>query len=109
MSTLIGRILGNITTRIMFIIYITIILLTGFFIVFGYYNQLSLQEERQYDKLKAIVSSVSLAIDGNEFEMMMKDHPGKDDIKTIDQNHVYHTINDKLSKAVTENELNSPM
>ncbi len=93
----------------MFIIYITIILLTGFFIVFGYYNQMNLQEERQYDKLKAIVSSVSLAIDGNEFEMMMKDHPGKDDIKTIEQNHVYHAINDKLSKAVTENELNSPM
>jgi serine phosphatase RsbU (regulator of sigma subunit) len=109
MSTLLGRILGNITTRIMFIIYITIIVLTGFFIVFGYYNQLDLQEDRQYDKLKAIVSSVSLAIDGNEFEMMMHDHPNKDDIKTIDQNHVYHAINDKLSKAVAENELNSPM
>jgi hypothetical protein len=93
----------------MFIIYITIILVTGFFIVFGYYNQLSLQEERQYDKLKAIVTSVALGIDGNEYAYMMSDNPNKDDIKTLDQNLIYHHINKKLAQAVSDNQLNSPM
>jgi serine phosphatase RsbU (regulator of sigma subunit) len=93
----------------MFIIYITIILVTGFFIVFGYYNQLSLQEERQYDKLKAIVTSVALGIDGNEYAYMMSDNPNKDDIKSLDQNLIYHHINKKLSHAVSDNQLNSPM
>jgi serine phosphatase RsbU (regulator of sigma subunit) len=93
----------------MFIIYITIILVTGFFIVFGYYNQLSLQEERQYDKLKAIVTSVALGIDGNEYAYMMSDNPNKDDITALDQNMVYYHINKKLSQAVSDNQLNSPM
>lgn len=93
----------------MFIIYITIILVTSFFIVFGYYNQLSLQEERQYDKLKAIVTSMALGIDGNEYQLMMSDHPKKDDIKALDQNQVYHHINRQLSQAVIDNQLNSPM
>lgn len=109
MSTLLSRILGNITTRIMFVIYVTIILVTGFFIVFGYYNQLSLQEERQYDKLKAIVTSMALSIDGDEHDLMMKDYPNKGDISALEQNVVYHDINTKLGSAVRNNNLNSAM
>lgn len=109
MSSLISRILGNITTRIMFIIYITIILVTGFFIIFGYYNQLGLQEERQYDKLKAIVTSLALGIDGDQYHQMMTQHASRDAITTIDQDSVYHHINDQLAQAVKQNELNSPM
>ena len=109
MSNIFSRILGNISTRIMFIIYITIILLTCFFIVFGYYNQLSLQEERQYDKLKAIVTSLAGNIDGDKFHQMMVENPGKRDIATIDQNQIYQQINKKLGQAVTDNGLNSAM
>ena len=93
----------------MFIIYVTIILLTCFFIVFGYYNQLALQEERQYDKLKAVVSAMAVNIDGDEFNLMMDDHPNKGDIVSIDQNIVYHEINRKLGQAVADNNLNSAM
>ena len=93
----------------MFIIYITIILLTGFFIIFGYYNQLSLQEERQYDKLKAVVSAMAVNIDGDEFNQMMNSHPNKGDIATIDQDSVYQKINKKLGQAVADNNLNSAM
>jgi len=93
----------------MFIIYVTIILLTCFFIVFGYYNQLALQEERQYDKLKAVVSAMAVNIDGDEFNLMMDDHPNKGDIVSIDQNVVYHEINRKLGQAVADNNLNSAM
>ena len=109
MSRLLSRILGNITTRIMFVIYVTIILVTGFFIVFGYYNQLSLQEERQYDKLKAIVTSMALSIDGDEHSLMMTDHPNKGDISSLEQNIVYNEINYKLGTAVKDNDLNSAM
>ncbi|MEX2483577.1 MAG: SpoIIE family protein phosphatase [Brumimicrobium sp.] len=109
MSNLLSKILGNITTRIMFIIYITIILVTGFFIVFGYYNQLSLQEERQYDKLQAIVTSIAVNLNGDAIEEMMNKHPNKGDIKDVEQDSIYQTINTKLSKAVKLNNLNSAM
>jgi hypothetical protein len=86
---------------------VTIILLTSFFIIFGYYNQLSLQEARQYDRLTAIVSSLEIAIDGDEHEQMMHDFPEKDDIKTNDENNCYHTINQTLSAAAKANGINS--
>ena len=109
MNSLLRRILGNISTRIMLIIYVTIILVTGFFIVFGYYNQLSLQEERQYDKLKAIVTSLAINIDGDAHQRMMLDHRSKGDISTLDEDSTYAAINKVLHQAVADNGLNSAM
>ena len=68
MSTIISKILQNISTRIIFIIYLLIVLTTGFFLTYGYYNNLSLQEQRQFDKLKAVVVSIGNNIDGNEHQ-----------------------------------------
>lgn len=109
MSTLLSKILGNITTRIMFIIYITILLVTAFFLIFGYYNQLSLHEERQYDKLKAIVTSVALNLDGDIHNEMMTSNPSGLKISQVDSDSIYHSINTKLSSAVYLNKLNSAM
>lgn len=93
----------------MFIFYMSIILVTVFFIVFGYYNQLALQEEKQHDKLKGIVSSVVIAIDGDEHQKMMEDHPNKDDIISNESNMTYHTIHNSLLAAVESNGLKSPI
>ncbi|MCB9222768.1 MAG: SpoIIE family protein phosphatase [Crocinitomicaceae bacterium] len=109
MSNLVVRIFSNLSTRIMFIFYLSIILVTAFFLIFGYYTQLQLHEEKQHDKLKGIVSSVAIAIDGSEHEKMMTDFDQKDDIKVNDENMTYHTIHEILLKAVEANELKSPM
>lgn len=109
MSNLLSRILGNISTRIMFIIYIMLILLTTFFVIFGYYNQLSLHEEKQYDKLKAIVSSMAINIDGDAYEQMMDENPNKDDISGVDQNTYYQNLSMTLGEAVVKNELSTPI
>lgn len=93
----------------MLIIYITIILLTSFFIIFGYYTQLNLQEIRQYDRLTAIVTSVAISIDGDEHERMMADHTQKDDIQTTDENMTYHSINEVTHAAAEANKLSSPI
>ena len=93
----------------MLIIYVTIILLTSFFIIFGYYSQLSLQELRQYDRLTAIVTSVAINIDGDEHEHMMSDHPNKDDISSTDGNMTYHEINQITKAAALANNLSSPI
>ncbi|UKN01907.1 SpoIIE family protein phosphatase [Paracrocinitomix mangrovi] len=109
MSNLIVRIFTNLSTRIMFIFYLSIILITAFFIIFGYYTQLNLQEQRQYDKLKAIVSATSAAIDGDEHQRMMEDHTTKDAITSNDQNMTYHMIRDVMTKTSEFNNLNSAM
>ena len=87
----------------------SIILITAFFIVFGYYTQLDLHEKRQYDKLKAIVSATANSIDGTDHNMMMSDHKEMDAIKTTSENITYHKIHKVMRAVVEENELNSAM
>jgi len=103
------KILENVATRIMFIIYVVIILVTGFFIVFGYYSQLNLQELRQYDRLKAIVATAATQIDGDEHQKMMDDHLFKDDITNNDENFTYHHLQSQLKHAAEVNKLKKPM
>lgn len=86
-----------------------IILVTVFFIVFGYFNQLSLQEERQYDKLKAIVSSVAINIQGDQHEMIMANSATNEVEQKKLTDSLYATINEKLALAVQLNSLNSAM
>ncbi|MBD3638559.1 MAG: SpoIIE family protein phosphatase [Crocinitomicaceae bacterium] len=109
MSNIIVKIFGNLSTRIMFIFYLSIILITVFFIVFGYYTQLDLQKEKQYDKLEGIVSSTSFAIDGDDHALMMRDHVTKDAIKSTQENITYHKIHHTLRKVTEANGLESAM
>jgi serine phosphatase RsbU (regulator of sigma subunit) len=109
MSSVFKRIIENVATRIMFIIYISIILITGFFIIFGYYSQLNLQELRQYDRLEAIVATVATQIDGDEHEKMMEDHLFEDDIMSNDENFTYHHLQTQLDNAATVNKLKKPI
>lgn len=103
------RILGNMSTRIMLIIFVIIILMSGFFIVFGYYNQLSLHEQKQYDRLKAIVNTVAISMDGDAHERMFFENTEKDGIKSVNENADYKSINSLLQSAVEKNELGTPM
>ena len=109
MSILIRKILGNASTRIMFIFYVMIILISTFFVIFGYFNQLKLQEVRQYDKLRAIVTTFADNLNGDIHQKMMSKYPNKNDIYSSDMDATYQSINQVLSKVKKENKLNSPI
>jgi serine phosphatase RsbU (regulator of sigma subunit) len=93
----------------MFIIYVMIVLVSLFFILFGYYNQLSVQESRQYDKLKAIVSSIAINIDGDDHVELMNRYTSKEELKDVNQDSIYFEINSLIQTAVDLNDLNSAM
>lgn len=109
MSKILNRILNNLATRIIFIIYVFFTLVTVFFIVFGYHNELYLQKQRQYDKLKGIVSSVGINMDGDEHEEMMSKYSKKRKLSSITEDTIYFKINRILNETVRYNKLNSPM
>lgn len=109
MSNLIVTIFRNSTTRIMFIIYLLIIALSSFFLVFGYFDQLALQEEGQYRKLKAVVSSIAMEMDGDEINSLMKAYPEKDGITTKEENGIYRKYSVIMNRVVKYNNINSPM
>ncbi len=107
MSKVLNRILENLATRIIFIIYLFFILVTSFFIIFGYYNELNLQKQRQFDKLKGIVSSLAINIDGDAHQRMMEKYSGNVRMTDIREDSIYYSINQKLNEAVIKNDLNS--
>lgn len=84
-----------------------IILSTAFFLTYGYYNNLSLQEQRQFDKLRAIVVSIGNNIDGDEHQQLTDNHIAKDEIKAVNQDAIYYKIHRILHQAEVENQLNS--
>lgn len=108
MSTLFNRIVGNLATRMMLIIYVSIIFITSFFIIFSYYNELELQEQRQYDKLSAVVSAMAVNIDGDAHEDLMNRYNSADEGDAIKNDQFYKEVSLKLSTIVSENKL-SPM
>lgn len=93
----------------MFIIYLLIIALSTFFLVFGYFDQLKLQEKAQYRKLSAVVSSIAMEMDGDEIEDLMNSFPEKDGLTSRDQNGIYRKYSEIMSRVVKYNNINSPM
>lgn len=108
MSNLFNRIVGNLATRMMLIIYVSIVLITLFFIIFSYFNELELQESRQYDKLKALVSAASVHIDGDEHEKLMNRYDSVEDSLAIRTDSFYVAMSQQMGEVVKLNEL-SPM
>lgn len=93
----------------MFIIYLSILFITTFFIIFSYYNELALQEKRQYDKLLAAVSAMAINMDGDLHEALMNRYSNSTEPEIIKADSTYQRINRLLHEVVVSNELNSPM
>ena len=109
MTTIINRILENLATRLMFIIYVLFIVVTAFFISIGYYQELGLQEQRQYDKLNGIVSALATNIDGDEHEFIMLNYNSDTISKREKASLLYNKLNTQLSLAQKSTGLNSPL
>lgn len=105
MSNLFNKILGNLATRMMLIIFLCIIFITTFFILFSYYNELELQSLRQYDKLKAIVSSSAAHIDGDDHEALIQEYSNESDPEDLLKDPRYQEISNYLATVVQSNGL----
>ena len=93
----------------MFIIYLLFIVVTVFFITIGYYHELDIQKQRQYDKLKGIVASLSTNINGDAHALMIEQYTlmTEDSKKIADS--IYNLLNKQLAVAQNEIGLNSPL
>lgn len=100
--------MGNLATRMMLIIYVSIILITSFFIIFSYYNELELQERRQYDKLSGIVSSMAVNIDGDDHVALMERYESRADSSALRLDSIYLKVSNRMGQIVAANQL-SPM
>lgn len=109
MSGIFRRMFANATTRILFIIFCCILAISIFFLVQGYFNQLSLYEEKELDKLAAIVKTTAEDINGTAHQSLYDHYPKKDDLKTTREEPVYFDIHKRLKTIQKRNNLETAM
>lgn len=103
------RILKNSSTRVMILIFTTIIGITAFFLVFGYYNQLKLYKDAIYNKLEGIAITASLSIDGDTHQLLLEKYTEKGDLITREQDTLYSQLYHHLKDIEVNANLNSPI
>jgi serine phosphatase RsbU (regulator of sigma subunit) len=93
----------------MFIIYLSIIGISLFFVTYGYFNTLMLYEKKQLEILKATVTSLAYNIDGDAHQALTEKYAWRDEIKTLTQDSVYYNIHQNLKNAQLKNNFDSPI
>jgi serine phosphatase RsbU (regulator of sigma subunit) len=109
MATIMKNIFRNASTRILVIIFACLLGITTFFIVYGYYTQLQIFEEKELAKLESIAKSVALQIDGDEYHAMYSEHTEMDAITSNEQDQRYHNIHKILKRAQETNGIKTTM
>jgi serine phosphatase RsbU (regulator of sigma subunit) len=109
MSNLIQKILLNVKTRMMFIIYMCIIGISAFFVTYSYFSTLELYERKELEVLYGVVSSLAFNIDGDAHQELTSKYEWRDEIKSIEQDSIYHRIHHILAHAQLKNHFNSPL
>lgn len=86
-----------------------IIGITVYFLVAGYYTQLKLYEEGELHKLQGISTTLANQIDGTAHDILYKQYPRIDQIKSTTQDPVYFEFHKILKKAHDANQLETPI
>ncbi|MBL4624415.1 MAG: SpoIIE family protein phosphatase, partial [Flavobacteriales bacterium] len=94
-------------TRILVIIFMCLIALTGFFLGHGYYTQIGLYEKAELNRLNGVARTLSLQINGDAHQWLYGNFKAKDAIKTSDQDSIYNAIHNCLQRAQIQNEINT--
>jgi serine phosphatase RsbU (regulator of sigma subunit) len=87
------------STKIVLVVFVSLLMLSGYYIVSSYYEYLKTAEEQTLEKLKGISNTLSLQINGDEHEYLTKKYKNTDDIKINTQDSVYNKIHLQLLEA----------
>ena len=105
MGNLVQLIFQNRSTRILMLLFSSLLIISGYFIVSSYFSQLNLHKERVLNKLEAIVSTLASQIKAEHIDYLINHFPEVDDIKYNNQDGVYNEIHQLLSDAKNGNRL----
>jgi serine phosphatase RsbU (regulator of sigma subunit) len=101
------NIVGNLKTRVLLIVFMTILGITSFFIIFGYFNKVATYEEDVLNQLMGVVSGVSSNFDGDKHRELEEKYLWRDDISAYGQDPIYDELAKSLAQTQAANELSS--
>lgn len=99
------NIFRNTGARVLFVIFVSLIVITAYVLIYGYFTQLKIYEEEELMKLQAIVNTLSAQIDGDGHEALMDRYTEKDALTQVDQDSFYFELYKILSTAKANNNL----
>lgn len=101
------RVLLNHSTRVLLLLFTTLLVLIAYFLVHSYYVQLGIHKTKVLQRLQAVTSTAALQIDGNQLDYLFQNYPNKDDITRNNQDKVYQIIQKQFAEIKKTNKLTS--
>lgn len=99
--------LENRSARVLILLFSVLIAIVTYTLIYSYFVQLNLHEEKVLSRLEAIAKTTASQVDGNILKELLAAYPKEDDITTNTQNAQYKDINRLLRTIKSKNQLNS--
>ena len=109
MGSIFRKIFRNATTRVLILVFAVIIGITIFFLVSGYFTQITLYEKSELNKLSGIANTLANQIDGNAHQILYEKYPKKDQLTSVKQDEIYYEFHKILKEAHDANNLETPI
>ena len=100
-------ILSNSSTRILVIIFFSLVAITAFFLIQGYHSQINLFQEAELNKLSGVARTIALQIDGDNHQQLYNDYQEMDGISSTTQDGRYLVLHELLKTTHDANQLNT--
>lgn len=107
MRYLLKKIFQNHSTRVLVLLFLSLLLLIGYFLTHSYVVQLDIHKTKILTRLEAVAKTASSQLDGNQLEYLQTSYKKKDGIETNSQDRVYQLMNNVLSEIKELNNLNT--
>ncbi len=100
---------STITKRINFIALGSLVLLSLYFISCSYVSKIAAKEQSHLKFLSSTAQTLSIQINGDEYEQILKEYPNEDDIRHNSQDETYRKISRQLKEMQASKGLETPI
>lgn len=107
MRYLLRKIFQNHSTRVLVLLFISLLFLIGYFLTHSYIVQLDIHKTKILTRLEAVAKTASSQLDGNQLEYLQTSYQKRDAIVTNQQDRIYQLMNSVLSEIKELNNLNT--
>ena len=99
----------SVAKKVIFIVTLGYSLLSAYFIIWSYHSYLADAENETLLRLQGIANSLSVQVNANEHQFLVKKYGNKDAILKSDQDTIYYKLHLLLKKNKEANLLQTPI
>ena len=109
MGYLLRKIFQNHSTRVLTLLFVSLLFLIGYFLGHSYFVQLDIHKHKIISTLNAVSTTAAVQIDANQLDYVLGVYKNRDDIKDNKQDGVYNLLHTQLLKIKEQNNINTAL